>query len=125
MKGINVSLKTATEAAERIMKYKSMIKELRSKMEDDMQLLCQHAQRTGNRRYGSVQVFERTTTKLTIEQEVELIKALSANQKRLYVKQSLNTKALLQAKDDPEIKDLLQHYGAEVEQSTSFQTKHY
>lgn len=125
MKGINVSLKTATEAAERIMKYKSMIKELRSKMEDDMQLLCQHAQRTGNRRYGSVQVFERTTTKLTIEQEVELIKALSAKQKRLYVKQSLNTKALLQAKDDPEIKDLLQHYGAEVEQNTSFQTKHY
>ena len=93
------SMALATAAAERILEAKRKIKELNQQMESDIALVRDHAKRTGHRRYGMVEVYERKNPKQLVfpegMTEESLKRMLYKTTYRGYITSVLDTKRIL------------------------------
>ena len=121
---------TITAAAERVMEAKRQIKELETEMKKDVEIVREHAKRTGCRRYGNVEVYERSNpVKLILPDSMtddELKKILSKNKFDRYLRTDVDVKLMIKnwGADDGLMK-LLAKNKIHAEQSIELHLKHF
>lgn len=124
----NKSMKLATEAAERILEAKRKIKELTQQMESDIALVRDHAKRTGHRRYGTAEVYERKNPKQLVlpdgMTEESLRRMLCKTTYRGYIISVLDTKRILdEYETNNELNAMMEEMGIEVQQDSELHFK--
>lgn len=122
------SMALATAAAERILEAKRKIKELNQQMESDIALVRDHAKRTGHRRYGMVEVYERKNPKQLVfpegMTEESLKRMLYKTTYRGYITSVLDTKRILdEYESNTELNAMMEEMGIEVQQDSELHFK--
>lgn len=119
-----------TAAAERVMEAKRQIKELETEMKKDIEIVREHAKRTGCRRYGNVEVYERSNpVKLILPESMtqdELKNLLSKNKFDRYLRTDVDVKLMIKnwGADDGLMK-LLAKNKIHAEQDVELHLKHF
>jgi hypothetical protein len=120
-------VKLITEAAERVMEKKSKIKELQAEIDKDLEVVKAHALKTGERRYGKVQVYERTSNKLSMNmEEKELTEIFKKRRLYKYTALKLDKKEIIeQADSDEDLQKLLIEMSVVITTETELHLKYF